>query len=124
MMERTTVSGDFMASVKLPVDGKNVKLPVLRALHFSRRLAALQISPSATAVFKKKQKELPTCRLCYSQQVTFSLMLRLRLSNLRTVEAQMGCYSGECGNGLGFNPRSRHHVFWRGREFLLDCRLS
>jgi hypothetical protein len=36
----------------------------------------------------------------------------------------MGSCSGECGNGLRFNPWSRHHVFWRGREILLDCRLS
>jgi hypothetical protein len=48
------VSGDFMAGVKLPVDGKNVKLPVLWALHFFRRLAVSQISPSATADFQEK----------------------------------------------------------------------
>ena len=51
------------------------------------------------------------------------LCYALQLSNLRTVEAQMGRYSGECGNGLRSNPWSRHHVFLRGREFLLDCRL-
>jgi hypothetical protein len=52
-------------------------------------------------------------QLCYGMQ----------LSNPRTVEAQMGRYSGDCGSGLRFNPWSRHHVFWRGREILLDCRL-
>ena len=104
--------------------GKSVRLTKAQcALHFSRRLAASQLSPSATADFQEKIEGIADF-LIPNKSCRFALSgYALQLSNLRTVDAQMGRYIGGCGSGLRSNPWSRHHVFWRGREILLDCRL-